>query len=350
MIHTLSTALGMQPTDPAFWLPLFFLSLLFFTVLAGTVLDGFDIGVGILTLVAPRSLRPRMMALLSPWRDANELWLFLGVGIFLIAFPHAWGAVMGLVGLPLMLLAIGVMTRTICFELRLRAATEYQRWWQLGFGAGSALTALSHGLLLALVIINYERGDGYIWFLGFMGLCAVAAYLLLGAAWLVMRETGELRIRAVIWGRRAVRWFAAGAIAASVVLALANPGILLKWSDGAPRAAVLGLWLVILLGFVTIEMNLQRLLNASVRSTALPFVLTLAIFIAVLSGLAFSFFPFLILDQMTIWDGAANVETLQLIGKLCAFTLPFLGVFSLWVYWRMFGVSRPPMPPHFKNE
>lgn len=349
MIHTLSTALGMQPTDPAFWLPLVFLGLLFITVLAGTVLDGFDIGVGVLTLVAPIALRPRMMALLSPWRDANELWLFLGLGIFLIVFPKAWGAVMGLLGVPLMLLAIGVMSRTICFELRLRAATEYQKWWQLGFGIGSVLTAVAHGLLLALVIINYERGSGFVWFLAFMGACSVAAYLLLGASWLVMRETGELRFRAVVWGRRAVRWFAAGAIAASVVLALANPGVLLKWSDGAPRSAVFSLWLIILLGFVIIEMNLQRLLNESVRSTALPFIITLAIFIAVLSGLAFSFFPFLILDQMTIWDGAASVDTLQVIWRLCIFTLPFLGVFSLWVYWRMFGVSRPPLPPHFKN-
>ena len=55
------------------------------TVIAGTILDGFDIGVGCLSLVAPESLRPRMMSLLSPWRDANEFWLFLGMIVFAVA-------------------------------------------------------------------------------------------------------------------------------------------------------------------------------------------------------------------------------------------------------------------------
>lgn len=348
MIQSLAIALGLAPTDPAFWLPLFFLALLMLTIIAGTLLDGFDIGVGCLSLVAPEPLRPRMMSLLSPWRDANEFWLFLGVGIVAIAFPQAWGAVMGQLHLPLMLLALGVMTRSVCFEMRLRAAADQQHLWQLGFALGALVTAFSHGLLLAKVIINYQGGAGYVWFIWFMGFCSVAAYVLLGASWLVMREVGELRMRAVIWGRRAVRWFAAGAVAASVVLALANPGVLLKWSEGAPRVAVLGLWVFILLGFVIIEMNLQRLLNVSVRGTALPFLITLAIFIAVLVGLAFSLFPFLVLDQLTIWDAAAEIETLLLIWKIHWFGLPFLILFACWVYWRMFGLSRPPTPPDFK--
>lgn len=349
MIQALSTALGLAPTDPAFWLPLFFLCLLMVTVIAGTILDGFDIGVGCLSLVAPESLRPRMMSLLSPWRDANEFWLFLGMIVFAVAFPQAWAEVMGQLQLALLCLALGVMARSVCFELRLRAPAEQQHLWQRGFALGSVVTAFAHGLLLAKVIINYQGGSGYVWFLVFMGFCAVAAYVLLGAAWLVMREVGELRMRAVVWGRRAVRWFAAGAVAASVVLALANPGVLLKWSEGAPRIAVLGLWMFILLGFVVIEMNLQRLLNVSVRGTGLPFLITLVIFIAVLLGLGFSFFPFLVLDQITIWDAAADTQTLQLIWKISLFTLPFLALFSFWVYWRMFGLSRPPTPPLFKN-
>lgn len=349
MIQLLSTAVGLAPTDPAFWLPLFFSLVLMLTALAGAILDGFDIGVGCLSLVAPEPLRPRMMALLSPWRDANEFWLFLGLGIFVVAFPQAWAEVMAQLHLPLMFLALGVMARSVCFELRLRAPAEQQHLWQYGFAVGSLMTAFAHGLLLGTVIINYQGGGGYLWFVLFMGFCSVAAYVLLGASWLVMREGGELRMRAVVWGRRAVRWFAAGAVAASVVLALANPGVLLKWSEGTPRLAVLGFWIFTLVGFVVIEMNLQRLLNVSVRATVLPFLITLIIFLAVLLGLAFSLFPFLILDKVPIWDAVPDVQTLQLLWKISLFTLPFLVMFTLWVYWRMFGLSRPPTPPHFKN-
>ena len=349
MIQHLATSLSLAPSDPAFWLPLAFLFILFATVLAGTVLDGFDIGVGCLSLVAPAALRPRMLSLLNPWRDANEFWLFLGLGVFALAFPYAWAEVMGQLSLPLLLLALGTLARSVCFEFRLRAPTEQQGWWQLGFALGSVSTAFAHGVLLAQVIINYDSSAGYGWFLAFMGFCAVAAYVLLGASWLLMRETGELRFRAVVWGRRAVRWFAAGAVAASVVLSLANPGVLLKWSEGAPRSGVLLLWLIILLGFVVIEMNLQRLLNVSARSTALPFIITLAIFIAVLIGLGFSFFPFIVLDQITLWDAAADLGTLHIIWVLSLCAFPFLAIFSLWVYWRIFGLSRPPIPPDFKQ-
>lgn len=348
MMTSLATALGFVTTDPVFWLPLVFLLILFITILAGTLLDGFDIGVGCLSLVAPEALRPRMMSLLSPWRDANEFWLFLGIGIFAVAFPLGWGAVMGQLYLPLMLLALGVMARSVCFELRLRASAETQHWWQLGFAIGSVITAFSHGVLLAKVIVNYQVGAGYAWFIWFMGFCAVAAYVLLGAAWLVMREGGELRMRAVIWARRSVRWFAAGAVAVSVVLALANPGVLLKWSDGAPRWGVLSLWLSIFVGFVFIEMNLQRLLNASVRATIFPFLFIVLVFFAVLIGLAFSFFPFLVLDEITIWDAEASISTLQIVWKISLATLPFLVFFNVWVYWRMLGLSRAPAPPSFK--
>src|SRR3546814_1517772 len=93
-------------------------------------------------------LRPRMLSLLSPWRDANEFWLFLGLGLFVAAFPNAWGSVMGELYLPLCVLALGVLLRSVSFEMRLRAPQELQSRWLAGFAFGSLLTALAHGFLL----------------------------------------------------------------------------------------------------------------------------------------------------------------------------------------------------------
>ncbi|KAG1249954.1 hypothetical protein G6F65_018920 [Rhizopus arrhizus] len=86
---------GLSPEDPSFWMPLAFMGLLFVVIAAGMVLDGIDLGVGILLQLAPEHERGRMMSLLSPWRDANEFWLLLGMGLFASAFPFAWGAVLG---------------------------------------------------------------------------------------------------------------------------------------------------------------------------------------------------------------------------------------------------------------
>src|SRR5690606_34891194 len=148
------------------------------------------------------------------------------------AFPNAWGSVMGELYLPLCLLALGVLLRSVSFELRLRSPIEMQNRWLLGFALGSVITAIAHGVLLGQLVVTYQTDAGYFWFSLFVGFCALAAYCLLGAAWLIMREGGELRARAVMWGRHAVRWAAAGSVGVSVVLAFANTGVFLKWSDG----------------------------------------------------------------------------------------------------------------------
>ena len=347
MVDTLALALGLNPQAPEFWLPLAFMALLFIVVLAGTVLDGFDIGVGCLSVFAPAHLKPRMLALLSPWRDANEFWLFLGLGLFMAAFPLAWGRIMSELYLPVTLLAVGTLLRSVGFELRLRAPRELQAYWTGLFGLGALLAAMSHGLLLAKMAWLAQGGVGHVWFAVFTAACAVAAYCLLGASWLIMREGGELRARAIFWARRCVRWAAAGVVGVSVVLAMGHPGIFLKWSGSGVRGGVAGFWVCMLVAFICTEMRLQRMINTSFRNTALPFVLTLLVFCMTFGGLAYSFFPYLVVDELTIWDAAAATESLQLVLVGVAVVLPIALVFNTRVYWRMFGLSMPPEPPEF---
>src|SRR5690606_19427221 len=105
------------------------------------------------------------------------------------------------------------------------------------------------------------------------------------------------------------------------------------------------LWGLLLLCFVSIEMCLQRMINSSYRTTALPFAMTLMIFLIVLGGLGYSFFPYLVLDDITIWDAAASADSLQLILSATVIALPVAVIFNIWVYWRMFGLSIAPEPP-----
>src|SRR5690606_34392879 len=113
--------------------------------------------------------------------------------------------------LPVTLLAVGTVLRSVGYEVRLRAPRELQSFWGRVFGLGALITAMSHGLLLAQIALFTQGETGQGWFSLFTAVCAVAAYCLLGASWLIMREGGELRARAIFWGRRCVRWAAAGA-------------------------------------------------------------------------------------------------------------------------------------------
>ncbi|QIM48925.1 cytochrome d ubiquinol oxidase subunit II [Pusillimonas sp. DMV24BSW_D] len=350
MIDSLVALLGLQAHDPHFWMPLAFMFLFFALVVAGTVLDGFDIGVGCLVPFASPVLRMRMLALLSPWRDANEFWLLLGLTLLATAFPLAWEVVMGQLYVPLTLLGLGVFMRSAAFELRLRSPIASQNGWALVFAVGSWMTALAHGYLLGQIVTGYESGAGYVSYAGFVALCAVAAYSLLGAAWLMMREPGELRVRAAYWGRQAVRWAAAGAVAVSLVLAFANTGVFLRWTSGSQWLVIVLLWVWILISFMIIEMMLQRTIHRSYRHAWLPFLLVLLVFLITLGGLGYSFFPYLVLDNVTIWDAAASVDALRLILAAAVIALPVALIFNIWVYWRMFGVSRPPQPPAFRQR
>lgn len=347
MIESLAAILGLGAQDPTFWMPLAMLAVFYALVLGGVLLDGFDIGVGCVSLVAPAALRPRMLSLLSPWRDANEFWLFLGLGLFAAAFPYAWSSTLGRLYVPLTLLGLGTLLRSTCFEWRLRAPEERQGMWLFGFGAGSVMTAFAHGYLLARVSVAYEMGSAYTIFALLLGGCAVAGYALLGSTWLIMREAGELRIRAANWARRTLRWSAVGAVAVAVVLDFSNAGVFLKWGDAGRWRTVGLVWGVLLLCFVLTEMTLQRMISRSYRASAVPFALVILIFLVILAGLAYSFFPYLVLDEITLWDAAAPVATLRISLSAIIVALPVALIFNLWVYWRMLGRSRPPHPPVF---
>lgn len=344
MIAALAASLGLDPGDPAFWMPLVFMGMLFVLIVAGTVLDGFDLGVGILTQFAPAHERGRMMALLSPWRDANEFWLLLAVGLFVAAFPFAWGAIMGNLYAPLTLMLLGVVLRSVSFEFRIRARQETKPRWLLGFWLGSLMTAFGQGMVLGRVTTNYQSLAGYHWFSLFVGLCAVAAYVLLGATWLVMRVEGDLQRRAVNWARHAIRWTAAGMVAIAVTLGLANPGIFYKWSNLAHIGPAVSTWVAMLVGFVAAEVTLARVPRQGDRFNGTPFVICVCLFILMLGGLAYSFFPYLILDEMTLWDGAAALSASRLVLAGAVVAIPLLLVFNLLAYRSVFRKERPPLP------
>jgi len=135
----------------------------------------------------------------------------------------------------------------------------------------------------------------------------------------------------------------AGAIGVCAVLGLSNPAILLRWGDDVSWPGVAALWLGMLICVVAIEVALRR--RRGDRASALPFVLTLLMFLAVLGGLFYSVFPDFVLDAVTLWHGAASVDTLRLVLSVFLVVLPAMLGFNLWVYRGMFGRSRPPQPP-----
>jgi len=344
MIDTLVTLLGLEAHDPRFWMPLLFAAVLLIIIVCGSVFEGLDTGVGCLSLIAPPPLQSRMLSLLGPWRDANSYWLLLGLGVLFAAFPGAWASIFGRLYLPLMLLGLGVLLRTSAYELRARAPHTMQAYWARVFGLGSLLSAFSQGWVLARIVAGPAQTTSILFSL-LLGLCALAWFCLLGATWLIMREGGALRARAALWARSSIYLAAAGVTALSVVLAFSNTGVYLKWTEGLKWPRIISLWLLLLFCFVGLDMGLRRLTTASLRFTSLPFATVLFVFLVLVGGLIYSFFPYLVLDEMTIWDAAASTSSLRFVIGLALVALPVALVFNGWVYRGFLGRSKPPAQP-----
>jgi len=74
----------------------------------------------------------------------------------------------------------------------------------------------------------------------------------------------------------------------------------------------------------------------------LPFVLTIALFILAFSGLAYSFFPYIVPNQLTIWESAAARESLAIILLGTSITIPVIVGYNLLSY-RVFSGKTTPL-------
>ncbi|MBK1780279.1 cytochrome d ubiquinol oxidase subunit II [Advenella sp. WQ 585] len=337
----LANLLGLSIYDPVFWMPLACMAAFSLLVLMGAILDGFDLGVALLLPFAGEH-RNRMMGLLGPWRNINEFWLLLGIVFFMAIFPKAWAFIFTVLYWPMIMIALGVMLRNIAYEFRLRSSGGWRHVWTTMFFVGALCMVLGQGWVLGKFAVNFQEEPGYDFFALFIALCVVALYALLGALWLVMRlsaSQGSLQTMAIKWARRTVRLGAAGLFAVMAALGFSNTGIFYKWALFDTLGMVLPGWLLILSLFVLIEILLRHA-HKNDWLGRLPFILLLLVIVLAVAGFAYSYFPFLVYDELSLWDSIDSVATLRLLVWGMAFVLPVMLVYFGWVYGDMFDKLR----------
>jgi cytochrome d ubiquinol oxidase subunit II len=306
-------------------LPLVFAGLMGFAILTYVVLDGYDLGVGMLMLAAEREEHDTMLASIGPFWDANETWLVLGVGLLLVAFPIAHGMVLGALYMPVVAMLVGLMARGVAFELRVKAHGWHRELWNWLFSAGSYLAAFSQGVMLGRYILGFEPGIGGWIFAALVGASLCGGYMLLGATWLILRCENELRAKAAAWAKWGLLWVALAIALVSVATPLASDTVRERWFD-FPRT--LGLFLLPLFT-VFFGVWVWRTLKTSDWK---PFAGAVAIFVLAFAGLAYSLFPYVVMDSLTIWDAAAHPSALTFVLVGTGIVLPFLLGYTFYSY------------------
>jgi len=327
-------------TQPEGWLPLAFMLIMGLAILAYVILDGFDLGVGLLFPLAGGEEKNRMIASIGPFWDANETWLVLGIGVLLVAFPAAHGVVLGALYLPVALMLIGLTLRGVAFDFRVKARDEHQVYWNRSFFIGSLLTSLAQGYMLGRVVTGFDTGPWSLAFAALIGVCLASGYALLGAGWLIIKTDGALQLRAVTWGRYAVGLLAVGIAAVSIATPLVSPNVYDKWFGIEnmlvlwPIPAMTGVLFFIV--FRALRRLPVRLADDNHYGDWVPFGATVGIFLLAFHGLAYSLFPYLVLDRLTIWDSASAAESLMIMFVGVVIVLPVIVGYSIYAY-RVFG-------------
>lgn len=332
--------IGADLTGAAFWLPLIFFCVMGIAVLAYVLLDGYDLGVGILSPFVKGTDRDKMIASIGPFWDANETWLVLGVGVLLVAFPMAHGVILQHLYLPVMVMLIGVALRGVSFELRVKMKEQHRSLWDRLFFVGSLLMALSQGYMLGRYISGFAHTAASFWFSIVIAVCVAAAYALLGACWLIMKTEHQLQQRAIAWAKRSLVWMAVGIVAVSVFTPWISPRIFQKWFN-LDSFYLLGLIPTLTaLVFAAMVLFLKRLQhdaatgnqNGLNRWCWAPFAGTVLLFVLAFDGLAHSLFPYLVLDQLTIWQAASATSSLWIILVGALLVLPMIVFYTVYAY------------------
>ncbi|MFD0916223.1 cytochrome d ubiquinol oxidase subunit II [Pseudahrensia aquimaris] len=318
--------------DPAIWLPLAFAALMGTSILIYVVLDGFDLGVGVLSPLAQDHQRDRMIASIGPFWDANETWLVLATGLLLVAFPMAHGAILTALYLPVAIMLIGLILRGVAFEFRAKARVKRKHLWDRAFFAGSLMTSLSQGFMLGLYIVGLEWTWPNILFASITAVCLTAGYAFIGAAWLIIKTENKLQAKAVRWAQLGLFGIIGGLIAVSAASPLVSPRIFDKWFT-FPEVFFLAPLPIMSIALVAmLFIALKHLPDEADRWRHVPFICATALFALAFAGLAYSFYPYVVPEKITLYEAASAPESLFIILIGTMFVLPTILAYTALSY------------------
>jgi cytochrome d ubiquinol oxidase subunit II len=307
-----------------------------FAVAMYVVMDGFDLGIGIL-FPGFKVGKERDMAMnaIAPVWDGNETWLVLGGGGLMAAFPLAYAIVLPALYAPMIAMLLGLVFRGVAFEFRWRHM-GHQRWWDIGFTAGSIVATFAQGIALGALLqgitVNGRAYGGGWWdwltpFSLLTGASLVVGYALLGACWLLWKTEGPVQDDA----RRFARMLTPAMLVVIGLVSAATPFLEGKYYERwfAWPGVLAAVPIPLLVGGATLW--LWRSIGAGRDRT--PFLLTLALFGLCMVGLAISIWPDVIPGRVSIWQAAApeRSQIFMLVGA--AIMVPIILAYTAWAYW-----------------
>ncbi|ASC74219.1 Cytochrome bd-I ubiquinol oxidase subunit 2 [Halomicronema hongdechloris C2206] len=318
-----------------YFLPQVWFAILALFLLLYVMLDGFDLGVGILSLTSSTEERRGilMTSLGNVW-DANETWLVIMGGSLFGAFPLAYGTILNALYMPIWMMIFGLIFRAVAFEFREHARRKF--FWNLAFGAGSFLAALGQGFALGAVLAGIQVDDqGHFigstwdwlsWQSLLIALTLIQGYVLIGSTYLIMKTSGPLQETHY----RTAKLAAITTLVGAVLITITTPIFFEYARERLFQAPQIYVFAVIPLLGILFIWQLLRSLNAQAEQA--PFIWTISIFVLTFLGLAMIVFPYIIPTQISIYQAAAAPSSLVFMIIFIGFLIPIMLAYNIYQY------------------
>ncbi|MGF6446513.1 cytochrome d ubiquinol oxidase subunit II [Paraburkholderia youngii] len=290
------------------------------------VTDGFDLGLGILTLLRRKEHdRDLMIQSIGHVWDANETWLVALGGALFGAFPSAYAMILTDLYVPVMVLIASFIMRGAAIEFR-HAAHSSKTVWDRVFGIGSLLAAISQGIVLGKVLTGFVPGLSSLGFVAVTAIGVVSGYCLLGATWVVKKTTGAIQSSA----RREATAAAFATVVAALIVSLAtfkvSPVGVTRWHEHAVFSLLIALAVFAALAFVYV------LYSIHMRGESGPFIGSTLLFVISFAGLAISLFPYIVPGKLTVDAAASDSPTLAFMLLGIGMVFPIMIGYNLYQY------------------
>jgi cytochrome d ubiquinol oxidase subunit II len=231
---------------------------------------------------------------------------------------------------------IGLILRGVAFDFRVKARADHKRAWNRTFFGGSLVAALAQGYMLGRVVTGFADDAWNTVFAILIGVSLASGYVLLGATWLIIKTDGSLQRGSIRWAGRSMLLLAVGIGAVSIATPLISERIFDKWFG---LENLLMLWpipamtaVLFLVAYRSLKRLPLRLEQDNNYGDWVPFGVTVGIFMLAFHGLAYSLFPYVVLDRLTIWEAAAAPESLMIIFVGAMVVLPIIVGYSVFAY------------------
>jgi cytochrome bd ubiquinol oxidase subunit II len=320
--------------------------LIAFLMTGYAILDGFDFGVGILSLFAKNDKERRVhLNAIGPVWDGNEVWLITGGGALFAAFPVVYATVFSGFYIALMLVLIALIFRAVSFEFRGKVDSgKWRRIWDWMFGFGSLIPAFLFGVAIGNILQGIQINAEGLYTGTFIqllnpysigvGMLSILLFTMHGAIYMAAKSESRMRDRFRQWA--SLMWI--DVVSIYVILTiwtlLASPFLFENLSG---NSALYILPVILSSAFI----YLPILLKAEKFKQA--FICSSVIITAMMAQTAAGLYPILVpssVDQqlsLSIYNSSSSHLTLETMLIIALIGMPIVIGYSLYIHYTFRG-------------